>query len=56
MDMLMVDISGIKCKEGDEVVFFDKSATANLFAKGAATISYEVLTSLGNRIERIIEP
>jgi len=56
MDILMVDISGIKCKEGDEVVFFDKTAPANLFAKGAATISYEVLTSLGNRIERIVEP
>ena len=55
MDMLMVDISGIKCKEGDEVVFFDETASAAWFAKGAVAISYEVLTSLGNRIERIIE-
>ena len=55
MDMLMVDISGIDCKEGDEVVFFDTNASAEAFAKGAATISYEVLTSLGSRIKRVIE-
>lgn len=55
MDMLMLDISGTDCKEGDEVVFFDETTSAANFAEGGATLSYEVLTSLGNRIERIIE-
>ena len=52
MDMLMVDVSGIRCQAGDRVCFFDQNQTAAAFAEKAPTISYELLTGLGPRIKR----
>lgn len=52
MDMIMVDITNIDCKEGDEVIIFDKTTSAEIFAKTANTISYEILTSISQRITR----
>ena len=55
MDMIMVDISSIRCKEGDEVIIFnDDSYTAEEFTTKAGTISYELITSLSRRIKRKI--
>ena len=55
MDMIMVDISSINCKEGDEVIIFnDDSYTAEEFTTKADTISYELITSLSRRIKRKI--
>ena len=54
MDMVMVDISQIDCKEGDSVVVFDSFTTAEQLAESAQTISYELLTSLSQRIKRTI--
>jgi alanine racemase len=55
MDMIMVDISSINCKEGDEVIIFnDDSYTAEEFTTKAGTISYELITSLSRRIKRKI--
>ena len=55
MDMLMVDITDIKCKEGDEVIFFDdKSYSAEKFSKKANTISYELISSISRRIKRVV--
>jgi alanine racemase len=55
MDMIMVDISSISCKEGDEVIIFnDDSYTAEEFTTKADTISYELITSLSRRIKRKI--
>ncbi|MDA8639871.1 alanine racemase [Flavobacteriaceae bacterium] len=53
MDMLMIDVSAIDCKTGDEVVFFDENTTAVDFTASANTISYEILTGLNNRIKRV---
>ncbi|NER14272.1 alanine racemase [Leptobacterium flavescens] len=52
MDMLMVDITGIDCREGDEVVVFGNEPTAEEFAATAATISYELLTAVSQRVKR----
>jgi alanine racemase len=52
MDMIMADVSGIQCSEGDEVVIFDSQEDVNLMASRAKTISYEILTALGPRIKR----
>ena len=52
MDMLMVDLSNIDCKEGDEVVIFNEKYTAEKLAESANTISYELLTALSQRIKR----
>lgn len=53
MDMIMIDITGIDCKEGDEVVVFGKHPSAEEFAATADTISYELLTSVSQRVKRI---
>lgn len=52
MDMLMVDITGIECKEGDEVLVFGDGHSAEDFAKTARTISYELITGISQRVER----
>ncbi|WP_121666044.1 alanine racemase [Mesonia aquimarina] len=54
MDMLMIDISGIDCKEGDEVILFGKEKSAEEFANNAGTISYELITSISQRVKRKI--
>jgi alanine racemase len=53
MDMLMVDVTGIECKEGDEVTIFGKEQTAEVFAAYANTISYELITGISSRVKRI---
>ena len=53
MDMLMVNITGIDCKEGDEVVIFGSEQPASELAESANTISYELLTALSHRIKRV---
>ena len=52
MDMIMVDVTHIDCNEGDEVIIFDNNYTAEILAKSANTISYELITSISRRIKR----
>ncbi len=54
MDMIMVNVSGIDCQEGDEVIIFDADHTADELALGANTISYELITAISQRVKRII--
>ena len=54
MDMVMVDISSIRCKEGDEVIIFDSQKTVEELAKNSGTISYELLTAISQRVRRNI--
>ena len=53
MDMIMVNITHIDCKEGDEVIVFDKNHTAENLASASGTISYEFIASISRRIKRI---
>jgi alanine racemase len=53
MDMLMVDVSGIECREGDEVIVFGKQQSAEVFAAYANTISYELITGISSRVKRV---
>ena len=53
MDMIMVNITNIDCKEGDEVIIFNAEHTAERLAESANTISYELLTSVSQRIKRV---
>ena len=53
MDMLMLDVTGAPCKEGDDVCFFGSKQSAADFAKKGETISYELLANLGPRVERV---
>lgn len=53
MDMLMVDLTDIDCKEGDEVILFGENPTIYEVAKQAKTIPYEIITSVAPRVQRI---
>ena len=53
MDMIMVDITGIDCKEGDEVIVFGKEHSGEDLASSAKTITYELLTGISQRVKRI---
>jgi len=53
MDMIMIDITGISCEEGDEVIIFDNQKQILEMARQANTISYEILTTFSERIKRI---
>lgn len=53
MDMIMVDVTNIDCNEGDEVIVFGKNPTAESLAFTANTISYELITSVSQRVKRI---
>lgn len=52
MDMLMVDVSHIDCKEGDLVTIFNSQETIEAFAAASGTISYELLTAISGRVKR----
>jgi alanine racemase len=53
MDMLMVDVTDIDCKEGHEVIVFGKDPTVVHMAKVLDTIPYEIMTSISQRVKRI---
>lgn len=55
MDMIMVNITHIDCKEGDEVIIFDNQETVVELANRINTIPYEILTALSSRIKRIVK-
>jgi alanine racemase len=55
MDMIMVDITNIECKEGDEVIIFNNINTAEDLAKQTNTISYEIITGISQRVKRVIK-
>ncbi|MEO0570678.1 MAG: alanine racemase [Bacteroidota bacterium] len=56
MDMIMVDVTDIDCKEGDEVIVFGPDHSAEMLAGSANTISYEILTAVSQRVARKIVP
>lgn len=53
MDMLMVDVTGIDCVEGDDVIVFGESPTVIEIAEKTQTIPYEILTSISQRVKRV---
>lgn len=53
MDMCMLDVTGISCKEGDPVIVFDNDHSIEDVAKDMGTIAYEVLTNVSPRVKRV---
>lgn len=53
MDMCMIDVTGLPCKEGDDVVVFGQELPISTFAKNSDTIPYEVLTGISSRVKRV---
>ena len=54
MDMTMIDLTNIpNATEGDEVIIFGKSPSAESLAKCYGTIAYEVFTNISQRVKRV---
>ncbi|MCE2734572.1 MAG: bifunctional UDP-N-acetylmuramoyl-tripeptide:D-alanyl-D-alanine ligase/alanine racemase [Flammeovirgaceae bacterium] len=53
MDMMMVDVTGLHVKEGDEVEIYGKHYPIEAVAKKINTIPYEILTNTSERVKRI---
>ena len=52
MDMCMVDVTEIDCREGDEVIVFGTDNSVAAMAACADTIPYEILTGISARVPR----
>ena len=53
MDVCMIDVTGIDCKEGDKVEIFGDDLPVTVLSDLLDTIPYEILTSVSNRVKRI---
>ncbi len=53
MDMTMVSIGDLDIQEGDEIVVFETPEQLKKLAEAMQTITYEVLTSISNRVRRV---
>lgn len=56
MDTLMVDVTGIDCYEGDEVLIFGPGHTAVDFDINNSSIPYELITRISQRVSRHVIP
>ena len=54
MDMLMIEITNIDCKEGDEVIVFGADNSVENLTDSINSISYELLTAISQRVKRVI--
>jgi alanine racemase len=54
MDIIMIDVTNIDCKEGDEVIVFGGPQHVTKLAGDGGTISYELITGISQRVKRII--
>ena len=53
MDVCMIDVTGIDCKEGDTVEIFGDHLPVTVLSDVLDTIPYEVLTGISNRVKRV---
>ena len=53
MDVAMIDVTGIDCKEGDTVEIFGDHLPVTVLSDVLDTIPYEVLTNISDRVKRI---
>lgn len=53
MDMCMIDITDIDCKEGDSVEIFGDKIKVSYLANKIGTIPYELMTGISRRVKRI---
>lgn len=53
MDVCMIDVTDIDCREGDKVIIFGDELPITDIAKKLETISYEVFTNVSTRVKRV---
>jgi len=55
MDSFMVDVTGVNALVGDDVYIWDNDIiTVDEIALELGTINYEILSTISDRVERII--
>ena len=52
MDVALIDVTDIPCKEGDQVEIFGEHLPVTVLSDVLETIPYEVLTGISNRVKR----
>ena len=55
MDMITVDVTGLDVHPGDRMTLWGSNPRLDEVATDAETISYELLTRIGPRVQRVIE-
>ena len=55
MDMIMVNVTKIDCKEGDEVIIFNNQEMIQNIANVSETIVYETLTAISQRVKKMLK-
>jgi len=55
MDMIMVNVTKINCKEGDEVTLFNSQKMIQNISDISETIVYETLTAISPRVKKILK-
>ena len=53
MDVAMIDVTDIPCREGDTVEIFGDHLPVTVLSDVLGTIPYEVLTSVSNRVKKV---
>ncbi len=53
MDVCMIDVTDIDCREGDSVEIFGDNLPVTVLADKLDTIPYEILTLVSNRVKRV---
>ena len=53
MDVAMIDVTDIDCKEGDSVEIFGDHLPVTVLSDVLDTIPYEILTGISNRVKRV---
>lgn len=53
MDVTMIDVTGIECREGDSVEIFGEHLPITVLSDALDTIPYEVMTGISNRVKKV---
>jgi alanine racemase len=53
MDVAMIDVTDIPCKEGDKVTIFGPELPVSVLSDILDTIPYEILTGISTRVKRV---
>ena len=53
MDLTLIDVTGLAVEPGDWAEFFGPQMALAEFADKASMLDYEILTGIGERVERI---
>ncbi len=53
MDVCMIDVTDIPCKEGDKAIIFGDELSVTVLSDILGTIPYEVLTGISTRVKKV---